>query len=520
MDRFLRITFFFIILLGLSACATVGEIAGGKKDAFAPKPVENGVQPPSGSINFSSREIIFEFDEYFKLNNPAENIAVLPLGPTVEARVEKKKLILDLGGELKANTTYQVTFNNALKDLNEGNDSLMRYVFSTGPFIDSLIYKGKVADAYTGELSGAFLVGLYNEGDRIDSVKPRYFTKTNRAGEFELEYLSAGKYRVYAFNDLNKDLKFQSAEKTGFREELLVLDSSYTDSNAIRVFQNPQTKKITGKIFVYPSQIRLGANFDLSNSRFYYEGEEISRERIYNYRTDSITFSLPKHPEKDFYITTDFQADTLFFRLNSKIKKVQYDIIPKDKDLTQTQEFSFLFSESIRAFDADSIGLLAGDSTPVLPNFSFKHNRFFVTLEKKPAKSLQIKLLAGAIQFTDSTFSDSIHETFSIKEDREFGSLVLVNFNPPGACVLEILREGKVIRQIGCATLQSNPVVTYLEGGEYSFRLVLDENGNGKWDGGDVLQRKEAEKVLYFPEKAKIRSNWETEVELQFNSGN
>lgn len=520
MDRFLRITFFFLLLLGIGSCATIGELGGGEKDSFAPKPVENGVQPPSGSINFSSRKIIFEFDEYFKLNNPAENIAVLPLGPTVEARAEKKKLILELDGDLKANTTYQVTFNNAIKDLNEGNDSLMRYVFSTGPYIDSLVYKGKVADAYTNELAGAYLVGLYNEADRIDSVKPRYFAKTNRAGEFELEYLSAGTYRVYAFNDLNKDLKFQNAEKTGFREEILVLDSSYTDSAAIRVFQNPQTKKITGKSFVYPAQIKLGANFDLSDARFYYEGEEIDKERIYPYRTDSITFSLPKRPETDFYITTDFQADTLFFRLNPKIKKVQYDIIPKDKDLTQTQEFSFLFSESIRAFDADSIGLLAGDSTPVLPNFSFKHNRFTVILEKKPVRSLQIKLLAGAIQFSDSTFSDSIHETFTAKEEREFGSLVLVNFNPPSACLLEILREGKVLRQISCATLQNKPVVTYLDAGEYSFRLVLDENGNGKWDGGDVLERKEAEKVLYFSEKAKIRANWETEVELQFNSEN
>ncbi|MGV3630105.1 MAG: Ig-like domain-containing domain [Bacteroidota bacterium] len=520
MDRFFRISICFLTGLWLSACATVGVIEGGEKDTTAPKPVENGVQPPSGSVNFNSRQIIIQFDEYFKLNNPQENIAILPLGPAVEARAEKKRLILTIEGNLKANTTYQITFNNAIKDLNEGNDSLMRYVFSTGPFIDSLSYKGKVADAYTGEAASAFLVGLYQDGDAIDSVKPRYFAKTNRAGEFELDYLSTGTYRVYAFNDLNKDLRFQTAEKTGFKEKLLVLDSSYTDSVAIRVFQNPQTKKITHKSFVPPSQIRLGANFDLSTSRFYYEGEEIDPERIYQYRTDSITFSLPKRPADDFHLTTDFQADTLFFRLNPKIKTVQYEVFPKDKDLTQSQEISFLFSQPILAFDADSIGLLAGDSTPVLPEFSFKHNRFIVKLEKKPVRSLQIKFLAGAIQFTDSTFSDSIHETFTAKEEREFGSIVLVNFNPGASCVLELLKENKLVRQVSCAALESKPVLSYVEGGEYTFRLVLDENQNGKWDGGDVLRHKPAEKVLYFPEKAKVRANWETEVELQFSPEN
>ena len=461
-----------------------------------------------------------EFDEYFKLNNPLENISILPLGPVVEAKSETKKLILDISGELMPNTTYQLTFNNAIKDLNEGNDSLFSYVFSTGPFVDSLVYKGSVADAYSSEIAGSYLVGLYAEGDRIDSVKPRYFTKTNRRGEFELNYLAAGKYRVYAFNDLNKDLKFQAAEKVGFRPELLSLDSSLTDSTAILVFQNPQTQKITAKAFVYPSQIRLGANFDLSNARFYFEGEEIDKERIYHYRTDSITFSLPKQPQTDFYLTTDFQSDTLFFRLNNKIKKVQYDLVPKDKDLTQTQEFSFLFSEDIRAFDADSIGLLSGDSLPVLPEFSFRHNRLTVKLGKKPYKSLQIKFLAGAIRFADDTFSDSIHETFSVREEREFGTLVLINFRPSGNCILEILKEGKVIRQLSRAVLQQNPAISFLEGGEYSFRVVLDENGNGKWDGGEVFELKRAEKVLHFPEKVKIRANWETEAELQFSPEN
>lgn len=515
MDRCFRISFFFLIILALGSCATVGDISGGQKDLAAPKVIM--ADPPSGSTHFKSKKIVLGFDEYFKLNDPLNNISVLPLGPQIQAKADKKKLILELDGELLENTTYQITFNNAIKDLNEGNDSLMHYVFSTGAFIDSLTYRGKVADAYSAEPAGDILVGLYSENDSIQSVKPRYFAKSNKVGEFDLSHLKAGKYRVYAFRDVNRDLRFQTGEKTGFREELLTLDSSYTDSAYILLFQNPQNRKLTHRSFVFPSQIRLAGNFDLAEARWYYEGKPIDTASIFRYRTDSITFSLPNKPQSDFYITSDFQPDTLFFRLNTKIKEIKYEVFPPDKDLTMSQQVSLIFSERIRAFNASLIRVEALDSSALLPLFNFRDNRFLLSFEKKPGSSVRLTLLPGAIQFTDGSFSDSISETFRLRTEKEFGTLVFVNFKAMENCLLEILKNEKVVRQISCAALTASPSVPYLESGEYSFRIIRDENSNGKWDGGDVLQREAAEKVLYFPDKVNIRANWETEVELEFN---
>jgi hypothetical protein len=41
-------------------------------------------------------------------------------------------------GELSKETTYAIYLNRTVKDVHEGNDTLITYVFSTGKWIDSI----------------------------------------------------------------------------------------------------------------------------------------------------------------------------------------------------------------------------------------------------------------------------------------------------------------------------------------------------------------------------------------------
>ena len=50
-----------------------------------------------------------------------------------------------------------------------------------------------------------------------------------------------------------------------------------------------------------------------------------------------------------------------------------------------------------------------------------------------------------------------------------------------------------------------------LEPATYRVRIIFDENGNGKWDTGSYLQKKQPERVLYYPEAIEVRANWELE---------
>ena len=58
----------------------------------------------------------------------------------------------------------------------------------------------------------------------------------------------------------------------------------------------------------------------------------------------------------------------------------------------------------------------------------------------------------------------------------------------------------------------------------YYARLILDRNGNGKWDTGSVTDSVAPEDVFYFPKKINLKKNWdvsqswdifETPVDLQ-----
>ena len=47
--------------------------------------------------------------------------------------------------------------------------------------------------------------------------------------------------------------------------------------------------------------------------------------------------------------------------------------------------------------------------------------------------------------------------------------------------------------------------------GTYYARIILDANGNGKWDTGNYAQHLQPEEVYYFPNKILLRKNWDNE---------
>ena len=48
--------------------------------------------------------------------------------------------------------------------------------------------------------------------------------------------------------------------------------------------------------------------------------------------------------------------------------------------------------------------------------------------------------------------------------------------------------------------------------GVYEIRIIHDENGNGIWDTGVFLERKQAEVISYYPDKIQLREDWDLEI--------
>ena len=47
--------------------------------------------------------------------------------------------------------------------------------------------------------------------------------------------------------------------------------------------------------------------------------------------------------------------------------------------------------------------------------------------------------------------------------------------------------------------------------GDYYARVVIDANGNGKWDTGKYSEHRQPEEVYYYPKKLSLKKNWDVE---------
>jgi hypothetical protein len=177
-----------------------------------------------------------------------------------EANLKKQELIIQLEKPLKDSTTYTFNFREALKDITEGNLWENPVIaFSTGPFLDSLEFKGQVENVFTHQAQKDFLVGLYDANyDSADlrQGKPVYFTTTDENGNYRFRNLKAGNYRLYTFRDSNNDLINNSqSEAFGFHSEIISLYDSIGNIELTTYKRNEDTLKLkkyspVGKDFI------------------------------------------------------------------------------------------------------------------------------------------------------------------------------------------------------------------------------------------------------------------------------
>ena len=213
------------LLLFFSSCANRGiGPQGGPKDTIPPRMVKE--QPLNQSVNFHGKKIEITFNEYLQLDNIQQNLLVSPpqqVSPIVKA--VGKKVTVEMQEDLIDSTTYTLDFGNAICDYTEKNP-LRGYVFafSTVDRIDSMEVYGRVANAEDLNPVSGLMVGLQaNLHDSAFSTLP--FTRVARSdslGEFGIQNLRNGVYRLYALQDQSRDFLYQPGEGLAFSDSLVI----------------------------------------------------------------------------------------------------------------------------------------------------------------------------------------------------------------------------------------------------------------------------------------------------------
>lgn len=518
-----------ILFFLLVSCGQVGTITGGPVDNEAPKPILSEVQPPQASLNVSPKRIQIPFNEYISLNKPNENIRVMPKDVTLDHSISGKTLVLDLKeGAWKENTTYSIYLNRAIQDITEENDSIMYYVFSTGPIIDSLKASIKVVDAFNKKEESDITVGLFEEILDNDTTEhqPRYFSTTDEKGVAQFNYLKEGSYYVYAFNDENRNNRIDPSEDRAKMKEKLTPFAKDTIIDTLRLMPPIIDEiRVISNEFTSPGVWSVGFNKPVTeNYSLLFEGSNLI-DSTWNEVKDSVTFYLKSQlsGNETFVLRGPKSSDTIskrFFFKERPTLKAEDNL--KNGKLIYGDTLLLSWNDGIKNIDPSRIvGTYIEDSLEV--DFSpqieiVKPNVIKVAGLNRKAESSLIQFLPKAVTGNNLNLEDTINIKLLIGKEKELGSLIVKTHSivPNGVLVLLNLRGNEVRRK----RLENETKTTFknLIPGKYTYYILLDENKNGYWDTGNIFKEEEAEKVLWFSQSSTIRANWEVESILNVKS--
>ncbi len=221
-----------VALLFLSAlftrCANIVSPSGGPKDTLPPLIVTMVPENFTTNIDTLVRRIYIEFDEFVTITDQSKEFFTSPQMKTKpQLQTRGRGVVVTMRDTLLSNTTYALNFGSSIRDNNEGNTLFsLRYVFSTGDKIDSMILSGYAEDSYKPDSVSGALILLY-PADSIDmqaeydstifNSTPAIITRAEANGIFLAQNLKPIPYYIYAIEDTNNNFTYEpGTDKIGF----------------------------------------------------------------------------------------------------------------------------------------------------------------------------------------------------------------------------------------------------------------------------------------------------------------
>ena len=510
-NRFVLIIPLILLLFG---CAQVGTLTGGDKDYFAPSPIE--FYPSQKSTRFSAQSISIRFDEFLELVNPQQTIFMVPNDARPEARLVNKTLHISWKEQLRPNTTYSIYLNGAVRDITEGNDSLMTYVFSTGDQIDSLSYETDLRDARTNAPAEYALLGLYTHPD---SLTPLYFARSDESGHALISNIKKGTYTVRAFKDENRDQKIGRLEQRGFRSGFLALDSSVIDSLPIKMYTPADTTpQITSFKYFPPGMFAVGSNLKaFSAASFLFNGQSLLPQQTIPLSDSLLFFAQVDTVSKAKLVVNGVIIDTLQLFLSTKDRSTRCTLLSVKSEPGPQDEIVLTTNDLITKLDTAAI-LIRNDKDSTLikaTRIRLNKNSILFEVSRANVKNLTIIIPEGALETLNQKKHPSYSVPFTIKGEKEYGKVLLKAWKSDVPLFAELISsDGKTFRIDALNSGETvKPEKLFLPG-EYRVRIVEDLDNDGIWDPGDAAMTVQPETIHDY-ESIKVRANWE--VELSFD---
>lgn len=531
-----KLFFLLIINLLLFSCARVGNPNGGAKDSLAPKFLRSNIDTTRVNVSRNLKELRLDFDEYVSLKEINKNLRISPeikkIKKILPSNLANKYVLIQWEDSLKANTTYNFNFGNAIVDNNEGNIlPYFNFAFSTGEKLDDLFISGTVSDAVTYKKKDAdpkenkWVVGLYDAVENLDfKQKPNYITKVDEENYFEINYLKKGDYYIVAFDDENQNSVYDSGkEKVGFFKDKISLDSTSLRGLKLKIYPSKkavkynEVKSVNGGLLLTfegnPEKVEVKSISDILTEYKVTHAPKSDSVNIWfslennNFPKEQLTNQL-----KISYVT-EAKSDTIF--INYKETKLDFKLSSKDGNLLVPKNpYRILSSLPLEKIDT-SYWKLESDSVSQSFTAKISENNPFeilVNSDFKPTKKYVLSVAKESV-FSYYASNDKAAYQFQFEADKpeNYGDFKVTLSNLPSAKFwVELLDEKGEVKY---SQFTKETVITFnhLKPATYYVRLKVDNNGNGSWDEADFANKILAEDVYVFDKEVVIRPMWTIE---------
>ena len=535
-----NLVYFIVLILIISSCAKQSTPMGGPRDEDPPQLIESNPKGQSTEVKPASIELIF--DEYIKLDNPTKGIVITPRidKDKVTFTALKNKVIVELDQELEDSTTYVFNFQKSVVDISEENPAEnLKLVFSTGKTIDSLSISGNINYLFQEKKIdyNNTIIGVYPLSDTTNlfNEQPYYLTRADSAGKFQVGNIKNGKYRLYAWNDINGSLKAENkSEEYDFLNDTLTIDQNIegiqfnlakSDLTPIRILRSgPFGQNYDIILNRDPAELKIQNN-GLGQEYFYTIEDKRIRLFSKSIQTDSIPFQL------SLLDSVGSQKDSLIFAKFSASERKPEKItqsVNSGKSFYKDLEIEIKFNKPIVDINTDSL-YVQYDSAGIIPieksfisiSDSSKRDLIKINLSLPDSISKEIITLKAA----DSTFQD-IEGQYNLEpiaaNYRKLKREALADAisgkiegaEPP--FIVQLLDQKNQLIKESYIEKNQNYSFSLLQPGTFIIRIIEDTNGNKRWDPSNINSNRNAERVFYFTnEEGKkdivIRAGWTLE---------
>ena len=564
----------------IAGCAKVSAPAGGLRDKTPPVIVRS--IPVNGSKFFTGKKFEITFNEYVVLDKINEKFMVSPpMKKKPEVSIKGKSIVVEYEDELKDSTTYSFNFQDAVKDLNEGNvyDNL-QFVFSTGPEIDSLSVTGNVLNAFVLDVPDNPLILLYRDlsPSAVKESLPDYISRSDKNGYFRINNVREGKYRLYALKDQDNSMNFNLRdEEMAFLNEPVEVSPSKNYFPVIK--DTARVKKPTGKtadtavlkgdykfiLFRHERKINYLASstrsmpyllsyelalppgdrvFDFSipgvPENSYFVEKSKNNDTLHVWLTDSTLYStqlintIITYPYTDTTGVIISREDTIAMRFlaprsaRTRVKPTPYTVKSNlsGTPLRPGEKIVFNSPTPLKPPDTSKIRIyeLKGTEKITVP-YSFVRdtaNSCRIIMNVDLAQGKQYLYIADSAAFGNiyGEYSDSTGNKISLREEKSFGKLILNIKGYEGSRIIQLLdKNEKMVRE----TIMSSDGKTefpLLDKGLYRVRVIYDFNNDGKWTTGNFNFGLQPEPVSFYPREIEIKEDWVVDQDWDISARN